>query len=134
MFVVALMLLLAAPPEAEIRKVLDEQVAAWNRGDIDSFMKGYDNSPGTTFIGKAVQHGWETVRRNYHERYPTKEKMGLLDFSGIEVKMLGPDYATVLGKFHLKRNEAGGGDASGIFTLIFHKTSNGWRVIQDHTS
>jgi uncharacterized protein (TIGR02246 family) len=134
MLVLALLLLFAPSPDTEIRKVLDDQVAAWNLGDIDTFMEGYDKSPDTTFVGKTVQRGWETVRLNYHERYPSTEKMGVLDFSGIEVKMLGSDYATVLGKFHLKRNAAGGGDASGIFTLLFHKTASGWRVIQDHTS
>jgi ketosteroid isomerase-like protein len=60
--------------------------------------------------------------------------MGTLDFSGLEIKMLGSDYATVLGRFHLKRNAAGGGDANGVFTLLFQKTKAGWRVIQDHTS
>jgi uncharacterized protein (TIGR02246 family) len=134
MFVLAFLLLLAASPETEIHKVLDEQVAAWNKGDIDAFMAGYENSPDTTFVGSSVQRGWETVRRNYHERYPNRDKMGTLDFSGIEIKLLGSDYATVLGKFHLKRNSAGGGDANGVFTLLFQRTKAGWRVIQDHTS
>jgi uncharacterized protein (TIGR02246 family) len=124
----------AAAPEDAIKKVLDDQVAAWNRADIDTFMIGYDNSPDTTFVGKSVQRGWEAVRKNYHERYGNPDKMGHLDFSDIEVKMLGSDYATVLGKFHLKRTDAGGGEAGGIFTLLFHKTKNGWRIIQDHTA
>ena len=124
----------AQSPDSAIRKVLDDQVAAWNRGDIDSFMTGYDNSPDTTFVGKTVQRGWEMVRQNYHTRYPTKQNMGKLDFSHIEIKLLGTDYATVLGNFHLERTKAGGGEASGVFTLLFHKTTAGWRVIQDHTS
>jgi ketosteroid isomerase-like protein len=125
---------LAQSPADSIRKVLADQVAAWNRGDIDTFMLGYDNSPKTAFIGKTVQHGWEEVRRNYHERYPTPEAMGKLDFSGLEVTLLGPDYANVVGKFHLARTAQGGGDASGVFTLLFHRTPAGWRIIQDHTS
>lgn len=125
---------LAQTPADSIRKVLDDQVAAWNRGDIDTFMIGYDNSPKTAFIGSSIQHGWENVRKNYHERYPTTAKMGKLDFSGIEVNLLGSDYANVVGKFHLARTKEGGGDASGVFTLLFHKTPAGWRIIQDHTS
>jgi uncharacterized protein (TIGR02246 family) len=125
---------LGQTPAESIRRVLEDQVAAWNRGDIDRFMTGYDNSPHTAFIGTSVQHGWEDVRRNYHERYPTPEKMGKLDFSGLEIQMLGSDYANVLGRFHLARTATGGGDASGVFTLLFHKTANGWRIIQDHTS
>ena len=60
--------------------------------------------------------------------------MGKLDFSGIEVHMLSADYANVVGKFHLARTAGGGGDANGVFTLLFHKTASGWRIIQDHTS
>jgi ketosteroid isomerase-like protein len=60
--------------------------------------------------------------------------MGKLDFSGLEVTLLGPDYANVVGKFHLARTAQGGGDASGVFTLLFHRTPAGWRIIQDHTS
>jgi uncharacterized protein (TIGR02246 family) len=125
---------LAQKPADSIRKVLDDQVAAWNRGDIETFMVAYDNSPNTAFIGKSIQHGWESVRKNYHERYPTPEAMGKLDFSGIEVNLLGSDHANVVGKFHLARTQQGGGDASGVFTLLFHKTASGWRIIQDHTS
>jgi uncharacterized protein (TIGR02246 family) len=125
---------LAQSPADSIRKVLDDQVAAWNRGDIDTFMIGYDNSPKTAFIGSSVQLGWENVRKNYHQRYPTPAKMGKLDFSGIEINLLGADYANVVGKFHLARTKEGGGDASGVFTLLFHKTPAGWRIIQDHTS
>jgi uncharacterized protein (TIGR02246 family) len=127
-------LCLAQTPADSIRKVLDDQVAAWNRGDIEAFMIGYDNSPNTAFIGSSVQHGWENVRRSYHDRYPTTEKMGKLDFSGLEVTLLGKDYANVVGKFHLARSTEGGGDAKGVFTLLFHKTPAGWRIIQDHTS
>jgi uncharacterized protein (TIGR02246 family) len=125
---------LAQTPADAIRKVLDDQMAAWNRGDIDTFMIGYDNSPKTAFIGSSIQHGWENVRSNYHQRYPTADAMGKLDFSGIEVTLLGGDYANVVGKFHLARTPQGGGDASGVFTLLFHKTPRGWRIIQDHTS
>jgi uncharacterized protein (TIGR02246 family) len=124
----------AQTPDQNIRKVLDDQVAAWNRGDIEAFMIGYDNSPKTAFIGSSVQHGWENVRKNYHTRYPTTEKMGKLDFTILEVNLLNADYANVVGKFHLARTQQGGGDASGVFTLLFHKTPQGWRIIQDHTS
>ena len=133
-FLVFASVCLAQTPADSIRKVLDEQVAAWNRGDLDTFMIGYDNSPQTAFIGSSIQHGWENVRKNYHERYPSTEKMGKLDFNGIEVNMLGTEYANVVGHFHLARTAQGGGEAKGIFTLLFHKTAAGWRIIQDHTS
>lgn len=124
----------AASPQDNIRKVLDDQVAAWNRGDIPAFMEGYDRSESTTFVGATVTRGHAQVLANYLERYPTREKMGTLRFTGLEIRMLGPDYATVLGRFHLDRSAQAGGESAGIFTLIFHKTGQGWKIIQDHTS
>ncbi len=136
MFRLALLFaLLAQPPEeSAIRQVLTDQVTAWNRGDIPGFMTGYENSPETTFIGKTVQHGWQQVLDNYRQRYPTNAAMGTLDFSELRVKMLGTGYAVVTGRFHLARTAAGGGEASGVFSLVFRKTREGWKVILDHTS
>ncbi len=126
--------LLAASPEQDIRKVLDDQVAAWNRGDIPAFMDGYDKSTSTTFVGTAITKGHAQVLANYKKRYPTRAKMGTLRFSDLETRMLGTDYASVIGRFHLDRGADAGGEAAGIFTLLFHKTSDGWKVILDHTS
>jgi ketosteroid isomerase-like protein len=126
--------LLAAAPEQQIRQVLDDQVAAWNRGDIPAFMDGYDKSESTTFISATVTKGHAQVLANYLKRYPTREKMGVLRFSDLEIKLLGADYASVIGRFHLDRPAEAGGEASGIFTLVFHRTAQGWKVILDHTS
>ena len=126
--------LVAASPEQEIRRVLDEQVAAWNRGDIPAFMEGYDKSDSTTFVGTAITKGHAQVLANYLKRYPTREKMGTLRFSDIELRPLGAAYASVIGRFHLERSTDAGGEAAGIFTLLFHKTGQGWKVILDHTS
>ena len=126
--------LLAGSTEQDIHRVLDDQVAAWNRGDIPAFMDGYDKSESTTFVGATITKGHAEVLANYRKRYPTPEKMGKLRFSDLEIRPLGPGYASVIGKFHLDRPTAAGGEASGIFTLLFHKTGQGWRVILDHTS
>jgi len=126
--------LLAASPEQQVRKVLDDQVAAWNRGDIPAFMEGYDKSESTTFVSTTVTKGHAQVLAGYLKRYPTPEKMGTLRFSDLEVHALGSDYASVLGRFHLERSKEAGGEAAGIFTLLFHKTARGWKVILDHTS
>lgn len=136
----ALVLFLAASvafadsSDESIRRVLTLQVQSWNRGDIDAFMQGYDNSPNTVFIGKSLERGYQAVLRRYHERYPTPAKMGTLAFSGLSVKLLDADYASVVGAFHLTRAAAAGGNASGVFSLLFHRTPAGWKIILDHTS
>jgi ketosteroid isomerase-like protein len=121
--------LLLASPEAEIRAVLDRQQADWNRGDIDAFVTGYENSPETTFSGKSFTRGYQKVLDNYKQRYPTREAMDSLEFSNIETRMIGATGALVTGRFTLK-----GRGLSGNFTLVFRKTTAGWKIIHDHTS
>jgi ketosteroid isomerase-like protein len=124
----------SASHEGGILAVLQAQQAAWNRGDVEAFMSGYDQSDSTTFVGATITRGYRQVLENYHRRYPSKEKMGQLTFSGIEVMPLGAEYASVLGKWHLDRSREAGGEVGGIFTLLFRKTPNGWKIILDHTS
>ena len=124
----------ADSPEQAIRRVLNDQVRSWNQGNIDAFMRGYDNSPDTVFIGTSVERGYAAVLRRYHQRYPTPAGMGKLAFSDLSVKLLSADYASVVGAFHLTRPASAGGNASGVFSLLFHRTSAGWKIILDHTS
>lgn len=134
LLVVPLSLVQAATPEAGIRAVLEDQTAAWNRGDLNRFVEGYLDSPQTLFIGHDIARGRAQLLARYQKAYGTPEKMGTLSFSDIEVHLLSPKYANVVGRFHLKRSAAGGGDAEGVFTLLFEKTAKGWKIIQDHSS
>jgi uncharacterized protein (TIGR02246 family) len=137
MFLLLLPVLLAAAipaPETAIRKVIDNQQAAWNRGDVRAFMEGYARRDDVVFVGKAVTRGWQAVLDRYLQAYSSAAQMGRLRFSQIEVRQLGPAHALVLGRFDLERTGAGGGNTGGWFTLIFEKTKEGWRIIADHTS
>jgi beta-aspartyl-peptidase (threonine type) len=115
-----------------IRGVMDEQVAAWNRGDIAGFMDGYWRSDETIFIsGDSVTRGWQTVLDRYKKGYETREKMGTLSFSEIEIKPINKELAVAVGRWQLTRT----GDAPrGRFTLIFRRVKEGWRIVHDHTS
>ena len=112
--------------------VLDDQKAAWNRGDVTAFMNGYWRSPGVTFAGKAgFTRGWDTVLARYQHNYPDQASMGHLEFSELEVRPLGPEAALILGKWHINRPA---GDVGGIFTLVLQKFPEGWRITHDHTT
>lgn len=118
---------------AAIRKVMDDQAAAWNRGDIDAFMSiGYWQSEKLTFVsGTKVTRGWQQTLDNYKKGYDSRAKMGILTFSDLEITLLGKDAAVVLGSWSLKRETDAPG---GKFTLTFRKFKEGWRIIMDHTS
>jgi ketosteroid isomerase-like protein len=124
----------AAADQTAIRKVLDAQVEAWNRGDVTTFMQGYDNAPTTTFVGKSIAHGYADVLARYQKNFGSHDKMGTLNFTDIEITPLDPQISTVTGRYHLARTSSGGGDASGIFSLVFKKTPAGWKIVLDHTS
>ncbi len=117
---------------SEIRKVMSDQTEAWNRGDIEVFMKGYWRSDKLVFIsGDNVTRGWQPTLDRYKQSYDTREKMGTLTFSGLEFTVISKDAAVVLGSWDLKRAKD---NPKGKFTLTFRKLKEGWRIVMDHTS
>jgi len=121
-----------AGPEKQIRKILQEQTAAWNRGDIDAFMKGYWNNDSLLFVGKnGPTYGYSNTLNNYKKNYPNKDYMGQLQFTLLEVKPLSKQLWMVLGKWELTRNA---GNISGHYTLLFKKINGAWVIIVDHSS
>ena len=124
----------ATPQELGVIKVLLAQERAWNAGDIDGFASGYKNSPDTLFIGSHISRGHDELLNEYHKNYPNRDAMGTLSFSELEVHPLGETYAVVIGKYHLDRNKKAGGNADGLFSLVFEKTDAGWKIVVDHTT
>jgi uncharacterized protein (TIGR02246 family) len=121
-------------PEAAIQHLLDQQTADWNRGDVEAFMKGYEDSPTTTYVGQTVQYGYATILERYKKLFTTPDAMGKLAFSHLAIRILDAKYAVATGNFHLERTTTGGGNADGIFSLLFKRDSSGWKIILDHTS
>src|SRR5438128_4928059 len=122
----------APTDESAIRAVLDAQVRAWNAGDLRGFMEGYLPSARTRFqSGGDVFLGWQTVFDRYQKRYRDRTAMGRLIFNEVEVTVLAPDAALVVGRWRLERAQD---TPSGLFTLLYRRTSAGWRIVHDHTS
>ena len=117
--------------EGEIRNVLDRQKASWNKKNIEGFMDAYWKSENFTFqSGNNRLHGWEALLSRYKKSY-TGENWGELDFTDIEVKVLTKNYAFVLGRWKLTFKD---NVKEGLFTIIFQRMSEGWKIIHDHSS
>lgn len=117
---------------AAVRAVLDAQREAWNRGDVAGYMDGYARSEQTVFVsGDSVTRGWQTVLDRYQKKYDSREKMGTLTFSDLEITAVEYDTAIVLGRWHLQRATD---EPHGRFTLILRRTKHGWKIVHDHTS
>ena len=118
--------------KAGVRRVLDQQVQDWNDGSIEKFMRGYEKSDAIRFAsGGDVRLGWQTVFDRYQKTYSDKAAMGKLTFSDLDITVAAEDAALVFGRWRLDREKD---ELSGLFTLFFRKTSEGWRIVHDHTS
>jgi len=114
-----------------IKKIMDDQVSAWNRGDFDGFMAGYWKSENLTFqSGNTRRKGWETLLAMYKKNY-AGEKRGNLEFTDIEIKVLTDELVLVLGRWKVTTKEE---TKEGLFTLIFRCIGNDWKIIHDHSS
>ena len=126
--------LAAAQPsvEEQILSVVTAQQQAWNDGDLEGYMEGYWNSNETTFIsGGTVVKGYQEVFSRYQKRYDVREKMGVLSFKELQVRMISAETAMVTGIWRLHRaNDS----PWGRFTLLVERKPEGWRVTYDHTS
>jgi ketosteroid isomerase-like protein len=123
-----------------IEAAMTAQAAAWNHADIPAFMQAYEDSPDTTFIGATLRKGYGPIFERYQQAYTTAEQMGVLTFSDIDVRLLPGscgqvEYAVVTGKFHLERTAKGDAKKDdGIFSLVWRKGPQGWKILLDHTS
>ena len=115
-----------------VRSVMLAQQAAWNRGDVEAFMDGYERAETTTFVsGEELTRGWQTVLDRYKQRYASRDQMGNLEFSALDIRPLTPSYVLVDGSWRLIRaNDS----PHGRFTLLFRKTGDMWRIVHDTTT
>lgn len=120
--------------KGSIERVLNAQVQAWNDHDLEKFMQGYWQSPELTFFsGGHASRGWDEALERYRKRYQGEgHEMGKLEFANLNIQPLSPRAALVRGEWHLTTSD--GKNPHGLFTLIFRKFPEGWKIIHDHTS
>ncbi len=122
----------AADAEDDIRDLLADQTDAWNRGNLEAFVKSYAED--CTFVGKEVVKGRDKVLARYKKRYPTTAAMGKLTFRNIEVREAGERIALVTGEWRVERPASAGGTTGGVFSLVLKDVDDEWRILLDHTS
>jgi len=122
--------------ESEIKTTLEnllyQQQQHWNAGSIEKFMDTYHRSHSLRYAsGGEVYYGFQPALERFQKSYPDRAAMGILTFSDIDVTVISPDAALVFGRYQLQRPPD---HPSGLFTLLFRKTPQGWRITHDHTS
>lgn len=123
-----------ADPAAEVRAVWNTSVEAWNRGDLDTFMNLYWNSPDLVFFSnKTETRGWQQTLDRYRAAYKAEgRQMGTLDFPKLDFKVLGPEAVLARGQWRLKMPD--GKESTGMTSVTFQKLPEGWRIVHDHSS
>jgi uncharacterized protein (TIGR02246 family) len=123
----------ATADETAVTAALNASARAWSRGDLDGFMQSYEPGEATSYLNKdGPVRGYGAIRAMYAARFRPGQSLGDLGLEMLDFRPLGPDYALATGRFHLK--PATGPEATGLFTLVFHKAGGQWRIISDHTS
>ena len=116
----------------QVISVIKKSEQDWNEGSIESFMGSYLRSDSLRFAsGGNVNYGWQPVLERYNQRYQDKAAMGHLTFSELAVTVISIDAVLVFGRYTLEREND---EPTGLFTLLFRKTEEGWRIVHDHTS
>jgi ketosteroid isomerase-like protein len=67
-----------------------------------------------------------------HNNASGGHEMGKLEFSNLRIELLGSEAAFVLGEWHLAMSD--GKTPHGLFTLVFRKFPDGWKIVHDHTA
>jgi peptidoglycan/xylan/chitin deacetylase (PgdA/CDA1 family)/ketosteroid isomerase-like protein len=126
----------------EVRKVIETQVEAWNRGDLDAFTASYAED--AAFLSPTgLTRGRNEVLERYRKRYPDSKAMGKLRLEPIEMRpAVGTEFTLVGGakpsRVHgvsvAARWELSYPDkepASGLTLIVFRRNRDGWEIVQD---
>ena len=119
----------ATPQQLDVAKIILKQQDAWNKGDLDGYLSYYKDTPDAQAVLATLVRGIDNIRAAYKANFPSKDSMGTIEDSEVEVRPLGDNFALATGKYHLSRTRKAGGEAAGTFTEMFEKTSAGWKII-----
>ena len=115
-----------------ILAVLSLQETAWNKHDLEGYMKGYWRNDSLKFYDKnGLTFGWNKTLANYKKGYPTQADSGVLKFVINDLSKIEDNSYWVMGEYHLTRDV---GNANGVFIIIFKKINNEWKIIADMTA
>ncbi|ANE51685.1 YybH family protein [Flavisolibacter tropicus] len=115
----------------EIVTVMNQSAQDWNAGNLDAFMAVYDTA--STFMLSKGPVGIKGMRENYQKGFFNGDKPKQnLRYEDMVVRPLGNEHALLTGKFVLSGN--GLPERRGIYTLIFVRRGNVWKILHDHSS
>lgn len=129
----------------EVRKLIETQVEAWNKGDLEAFTSVYADD--AAFLSPTgLTRGRNEVLERYRKRYPDLKAMGRLSLEPIEMRPASGTEFTALGGARPSRvhgvsvaakwrisypQEPEKEPAEGLTLIVFRRTRDGWEIVQD---
>lgn len=115
-----------------IQMDLNNFAASWNQGETKEIVKHYKKANSTILISSSMIRGYKNIAAFFHKNYSSKNEMGTITFSHVEINLLSPRYAMATGEWAIKRNK--GANTGGVFSVLYENTLLGWKIALDHTS
>jgi uncharacterized protein (TIGR02246 family) len=114
--------------------MLERSAAAWNRGDLATFMDDYARDSTLTYVSRGrADTGWQALYDGYQRNYfAPGTSRDSLTFTDVRVHALAPDLAYATARFRLLRGDSV--TASGPFTLVLERRDGRWLILHDHTT
>ena len=118
--------------EFAIRKVFEDGCAAWNRGDLDSYLASYYDSDQIIWIsGGSLRRGKAAIVTAYKTRFSNPHQIGKLTLAELEVDILSTSDAFAFGRWMLDVENK---STEGFFTVLLRKIEDDWLFVSDHSS
>lgn len=115
-----------------IRSNFERWTAAWNAGDLDSYLMCYVPSEQTRYIsGGHMLLGFDQIAESYKMRFVTGQGMGQLELLDLQPQIITLTDALVFGEWNLRRVD---GEYHGVFHVHLKKIGDDWLIVTDHAS
>lgn len=138
------LILSCSPPQAEseidydgaskgILEVFGKLETDWNNGDMKSYMEGFLNDPGFSYVtNDEIVYGWQMAFGKYLYQYPTPESMGRIRMITEQLEIISDAMAFQIGQqFFLDDDKTI--ISSGFFTFQWKKVGDQWFIARNHT-
>jgi ketosteroid isomerase-like protein len=117
----------------EVKRALDGQVEAWNRGDLEKAMTFYWNSPDMLWISRnGTETGYQEVLDGFQKNFTDRSKMGVYTYDPLHIEQVSPEavYYVYRWKIDLQGKKLMGG----VSSQLWKKIGGNWVITSEHAS
>lgn len=118
---------------SDVKQALDEQVEAWNKGELEKAMSYYWESSDMLWISRnGTEQGWQEVLEMFQNDFTDRSKMGAYTYEPLHIEQIAPEavYYVYRWKIDLQGKKLMGG----ISSQLWKKLNGRWVITAEHAS